>query len=110
MIAPRHRVARVRFSIWCLGFALLVCVGAHAQEAKTTPPQPGPMLLEGTEDFETPEFHLTLVRSSQTVAALHPKTDSQFDFTPGDRLSQRSHDGFYHLGDIDIRLRTERGD
>jgi hypothetical protein len=31
------------------------------------------MLQQGTIDFETPEFKLTLVRSSQTVAALKPK-------------------------------------
>ncbi|HYY72299.1 MAG TPA: DUF5695 domain-containing protein [Candidatus Bathyarchaeia archaeon] len=28
-----------------------------------------------------------------------------FDFTPGDLLIERSRDGYYHLGDIDLRLR-----
>ncbi len=64
------------------------------------------MLADGVENFHTPDFQLSLVRSSQTVAALHPKLDPQFDFTPGDRLTERSHDGYYHLGDIDVRLRT----
>jgi len=68
------------------------------------------MLADGTDEFETPDFHLSLVRSSQTVAALHPKLDAHFDFTPGDRLTQRSRDGFYHLGDVDIRLRVGSGD
>jgi hypothetical protein len=66
------------------------------------------MLTQGVKNFDTPEFRLALVRSSQTVAALHPKREPQFDFTPGDRLTERSHDGYYHLGDIDIRLRTSQ--
>jgi hypothetical protein len=69
---------------------------------------PGPMLDEGLIKLETPEFVLSLVRSSQTVAALQPKPIEAggFDFTPGDLLKERSQDGYYHLGDIDLRLRT----
>ena len=64
------------------------------------------MLSQGTVDFDTPEFKLTLVRSSQTVAALRPKGADDFDFTPGDLLVSRSHDGYFHLGDITFRLRV----
>ena len=64
------------------------------------------MLAQGTQDFDTPDFTLTLVRSSQTVAALKPKGASDFDFTPGDLLIARSKDGYFHLGDITLRLRT----
>jgi hypothetical protein len=67
------------------------------------------MLKDGTIALETPDFHLTLVRSSQTVAALKPKRvaqgDEAFDFTPGDLLVARSQDGYYHLGDLDLRAR-----
>ncbi len=63
------------------------------------------MLAQGKMDFETPEFTLSLVRSSQTVAALKPKGENDFDFTPGDLLVERSKDGYFHLGDITIRLR-----
>lgn len=64
------------------------------------------MLNEGTVTLDTPQFTLKLVRSSQTVAALLPKGANGFDFTPGDLLVERSHDGFYHLGDLDLRLRV----
>ncbi len=64
------------------------------------------MLSQGTEDFDTPDFALTLVRSSQTVAALKPKGAGDFDFTPGDLLVERSKDGYFHLGDITLRLRA----
>lgn len=63
------------------------------------------MLQEGFIDLDTPAFSLKLVRSSQTVAALKPKDAADFDFTPGDLLVERSQDGYYHLGDLDLRLR-----
>jgi len=81
---------------------------APAQERqKKEPPIPGPMLAEGYMDLETPAFSLRLVRSSQTIASLKPKGAGGFDFTPGDLLAARSTNGFYHLGDIDLRLRME---
>jgi hypothetical protein len=64
------------------------------------------MLDQGIINLETPDFNLDLVRSSQTVAALKPKGANGFDFTPGDLLVARSKDGYYHLGDLDLRLRT----
>lgn len=68
-------------------------------------------LNKGTVTFETPDFILKLVRASQTVAALQPRGIENFDFTPSDRLEQRSGDGFYHLGDLNLRIRTgESGD
>jgi hypothetical protein len=66
------------------------------------------MLDQGIMSLDTQEFTLDLVRSSQTVAALKPKFSDAggFDFTPGDLLEERSQDGYYHLGDLDLRLRT----
>ncbi|HEU5351416.1 MAG TPA: DUF5695 domain-containing protein [Terracidiphilus sp.] len=69
-------------------------------------PEPGPMLSAGIETLDTPQFTLKLVRSSQTVAALLPKGADGFDFTPGDRLIARSQNGYYHLGDLDLRVRS----
>ena len=104
--------ARLGWRSWiitcCAGVIFLSAAGA--QEPKKAPPKPGPMLSDGFETLDTPEFQLALVRSSQTVAALHPKLDSNFDFTPGDRLTERSQDGYYHLGDLDIRLRSGEGE
>jgi len=78
---------------------------SQAKEEKKQPPVPGPMLSQGTVDFATPEFTLTLVRSSQTIAALKPRGADDFDFTPGDLLTARSHDGYFHVGDVTLRLR-----
>src|ERR1700730_5131510 len=77
-----------------------------AQErAPEDPPTPAPILPQGTITLDTPEFTLDLVRSSQTVASLKPKAAPEFDFTPGDLLVERSKDGYYHLGDLNLRVR-----
>lgn len=91
----------------CLAVVPCIPNGTAAQERRPqAPPAPGPMLAEGTMDIATPDFTLSLVRSSQTVAALKPKGAGGFDFTPGDLLVWRSQNGFYHLGDFDLRLRS----
>ena len=59
-----------------------------------------------TQDFETPDFKLKLSKTSQTVAALEPKSTPGFDFTPADRLSQRAANGYHHLGDLILRVRS----
>jgi hypothetical protein len=70
----------------------------------------GPLLDEGLARYETPELTLRLVRSSGTVAGLEARTGTVhgqdgFDFTPAELLAARSTDGYYHLGDLDLRLR-----
>jgi len=93
-------------SIFALS-AVAASATAFAQNAsEKKPPSPGPMLDQGIEDYDTPDFALSLVRSSQTAAALKPKGADGFDFTPGDLLVRRSQDGFFHLGDLTLRLRT----
>ena len=93
-------------------FLLFTCIAVAQQQQRQPPPPPtpGPMLADGNVDFDTPEFTLTLVKSSQTVAALKPKGAKGFDFTPGDLLVARSQDGYHHLGDIELRVRTGNGD
>ncbi len=89
-----------------LPLAVLAAALLVAQRRGERPaPTPGPMLTAGTMEFETPDFRLKLVRSSQTVAALEPKSAPGFDFTPADLLVERSQNGYYHLGDLDLRVR-----
>ena len=70
----------------------------------------GPMLDQGLARYETPELTLRLVRSSGTAAGLEAKDPAakgreDFDFTPAELLAARSVNGYYHLGDLDLRLR-----
>ena len=90
-------------------FAVVTSATAFAQkDAEKKPPSPGPMLDEGIQDYDTPDFTLSLVRSSQTIASLKPKGANGFDFTPGDLLVARSQNGYFHLGDLTLRLRTQK--
>mgnify|MGYP007116712795 FL=1 len=66
-------------------------------------------LEKGIREFETQEFRLGILNSMQTVAFLKTNDADAFDFTPGDRLEERSANRFYHLGDINIGLRRGNG-
>ena len=60
-------------------------------------------------NFETAEFCVSLNKASQTVVALKPKAAKDFDFTPADLVNTRSGTGYFHLGDITLRLRPASG-
>jgi len=45
------------------------------------------------------------IRSSGTLAALEPEGENGFDFTPAELPAARSMDGYFHLGDLNLRLR-----
>lgn len=69
----------------------------------------GPSTLgvdQGTVDFETAEFEIKLLNSSQTVASLKAIGQPELDYTPGDWLEQRDKNKFYHLGDINLGYRV----
>ena len=89
-----------------ISLGLLCNKTVSLQTQNQGPPPPTLGLEQGVLEFDTPDFKLKLVKASQTVAALQPKTTSGFDFTPGDRLERRASNGFYHLGDITLRVRT----
>src|SRR4051794_31023213 len=109
----KQPVTRMSSQLWIRRFfcVALLCAALTtliaAQESRSkTPPMPGPMLSDGMLTLDTPEFKLVLVKSSQTIAALNPKSATDFDFTPGDLLIARSQNGYFHLGDITPRLRS----
>jgi len=58
-------------------------------------------------EFRTPDYALELDKDSQTAVALRPNFFGGFDFLPSDRLDVRSANGFYHLGDLTLRIREE---
>ncbi|RWY48186.1 hypothetical protein EPL05_20125 [Mucilaginibacter gilvus] len=92
-----------------LALALISGTSLYAQDPwKNLEKRPSTLNLDkGLLTFNTPAFRLKLVKASQTVAALEPNTEKDFDYTPAARLAQRSSNGMYHLGDINLRLKTE---
>src|ERR1700749_99588 len=91
---------------------LLVFTMAVSISAQTTPPRgprvlpPGPMIDGGKVTLTSPALSVDLLKYSGTVAQLSPTADASLDYTPGDRLKERSADTFYHLGDLDLRIRA----
>src|SRR5262245_41460479 len=89
------------FAVW------LSVQDIHAQQPSPTPLTPPTLGLDqGYLEFDTPDFRVKLVKASQTIAALQPKVADGFDFTPADRLERRAGNGFHHLGDLTLRVRS----
>ncbi|WP_206606369.1 DUF5695 domain-containing protein [Steroidobacter cummioxidans] len=59
-----------------------------------------------TLDVQSRDFDIVLDNSSQTLVSLKPKQGGGFDFAPSKLRSTRSGDGYYQLGDLDLRLRS----
>ena len=60
--------------------------------------------------YDAAGFTVGLQGSSQTLVALQPKGQGGFDFAPSGRFTQRLKDGYYRLGDIDLRVRVAGAD
>lgn len=86
-------------------------VAALPQGATRPPADTVPTLglEQGRETFQAGGMTLELVRASQTVASLRPEADPAFDFTPGDQVERRAANGFFHLGDLTLRVRHPGG-
>lgn len=93
--------------ILCLS---ITTAGLAQQESDGEEITPTLGLEEGLLHFETSDFRLKLVKASQTIAALEPKGTDDFDFTPSDRIEQRNGNNFYHIGDLNLRLRPKGSD
>ena len=96
--------------LFCLSRAVLLSSLISSTLSWSQPPKPlppGPMLDGGRVVLKGKELTLELLTYSGTAAQLRPATDPMLDYTPGDLLKARSADTFYHLGDLDLRLRDD---
>lgn len=94
--------------ILSFGFGLCLMLGLSLAQSAWQRLSERPATLgleEGLVPLASRDFKVQLVKSAQTLAGLSPKQDESFDFTPSDRLSLRSGNELYHLGDINIRFR-----
>ena len=60
--------------------------------------------------FRAPTFAISLRTDTQTLAGLAPLGEKDFDFLPAHLEAQRRGDGYVHLGDLDLRLRSGAGE
>ncbi len=69
--------------------------------------QPATLGIEkGSNSFQLSKLNLQILTASQTVASLKLKDDAQFDYTPDELLDKRDRNKFFHLGDINLSIRT----
>ncbi|KAF9522350.1 hypothetical protein CPB83DRAFT_800710 [Crepidotus variabilis] len=78
---------------------LLLLVSAHSALSQLN-------LSNGFLTLTTPSFNVQLVKDSQTLYSLKPRTGGGPDFIPADKMTQRQNNGQYHLGDVTFRART----
>jgi hypothetical protein len=87
---------------------LLATTATLSGVAQPKPPKPSYRPIAQSE-LRTPTFRLALRTDTQTLSRLSPVVDPAFDFTPGAREAERAGDGYVHIGDINLRLRTTGG-
>lgn len=104
---PNKFITAVLTILYMMVFFLFINLNGFAQDNRDEEVTPTLGLDQGYLEYETPDFRLKLVEASQTIAALEPKGAEGFDFTPSDRLEQRNGNEFYHLGDLNLRLREK---
>ena len=88
-------------------FALTLGTATSALIAQDVPkPAVHPV---ATTEYSVGPFRLALRRDTQTLARLSPAGEPGFSFVPTAREAERSGDGYNHLGDLNLRLRTPGG-
>ena len=85
--------------------AQLIILGSTPQATAQSVKTPNAFLASGKKSLRTPALSVDILRYSGTVASLRPRSEPSFDYTPSDLLPQRSRDTYYHLGDLDLRIR-----
>jgi hypothetical protein len=91
---------RLNASLLAVCFALGLSAAAHAADAPWNSPD------AKIDYYDAAGFTVGLQDSSQTLVALQPKGQGGFDFAPSGRFTQRLKDGYYRVGDIDLRVRA----
>ncbi len=80
----------------------------YAQPKPAKPAKPSYRPIAQTA-LRTPAFRIALRTDTQTLARLSPAAEPGFDFVPGAREAERAADGYVHIGDIHLRVRTPGG-
>jgi Family of unknown function (DUF5695) len=102
---PQFSAPLCRISVLALAATIVVSAHAQAPRGPRVLP-PGPMIDGGETTLSSSDLSVEVLKYSGTVARLSPKADTTIDYTPGERLKERSADTFYHLGDLDLRIRA----
>ncbi|PSJ39436.1 DUF5695 domain-containing protein [Allosphingosinicella deserti] len=100
-------------SRWFSTAALIVSVAAVPAIGSISfaaPPRAAKPAAAGDAIRRVGPFQVAFRRDTGTLARLSPATEPAFDFVPSGRAAERSADGYVHLGDLHLRVRTGKGD
>lgn len=104
---PLVEVSQIVRKLFLLVSFLFILNNYTFSQPPATDNRPATLGVEqGVVSFSTPNFDLELLKSSQTVSSLRTTDAEKFDFTPHQLLAKRDKDGYYHLGDLNFRLKT----
>lgn len=76
---------------------------------KATKSQPATLGIEqGAKSFALDQLKVKILNASQTLSAFQQVNgDVAFDYTPVELLAKRDRNNFFHIGDINIRLKRD---
>ena len=106
------RLHRLRFAPAALALAVVLATGGitNAAIAGQEKPRPKPVYPPiATKDYTVGALRIALRGDTGTLARLSPAGEPNFDFTPGGREAERQGDGYVHIGDLNLRVRTPGG-
>jgi len=106
-VLPLLEVSQIVRKFFALLFSLIISTAiVFSQQSPADNRQATLGVDQGVVSFNTPNFDLELLKSSQTVSSLRTTDAEKFDFTPHQLLAKRDKDGYYHLGDLNFRIKT----
>jgi len=89
---------------------LATIAGSPWAPASATPDQHKPVYKPiATTDHRVGALRIALRADTQTLARLSPAGEPGFSFVPTGREAERAGDGYNHLGDLNLRVRTPGG-
>ncbi|WP_156457905.1 DUF5695 domain-containing protein [Sphingomonas sp. Leaf412] len=105
-LSVRHPLLSTTLALGCLAATGFVATAGWSQER----PKPRPVYPPiATTPYSVGQLRIALRNDTGTLARMSPAGDPRFDFTPGGREAERQGDGYVHLGDINLRVRSGGG-
>ena len=86
---------------------LLLTTSVSSAPAQDPPKKVYPPVAK--DQFRVGGFTVELRRDTQTLARLSPAGEPGFDFVPGGREAERTGNGYVHIGDLHLRVRSGNG-
>ncbi|SBV31666.1 conserved exported protein of unknown function [uncultured Sphingopyxis sp.] len=105
----KWRRGKAAFAAALLAGGGLVLVAATPALIAQEPPKPQYKPI-ATSEYRVGDLVVALRTDTQTLARLSPGAEPGFSFVPTAREAERAGDGYNHIGDLNLRVRTPGGE